>query len=151
MTRWGAKASVRRLCVPIPSLYDISYDMLSIFYKIKEAQEDTPKTEFAILTRDEWQPHGLLLREEKIYVTIAAQHIKLDLLVTSHCCSAGHRGQDATSNHVKERFTWRGITDDIKSFVEKCLHCESAQGHLHMTRERAQTLHVSKSKKDTEL
>ena len=88
--------------------------------------------------------HGCLSRDGKIYVPKSATPIKIDLLIMSHCGPAGHRGQAVTANHVKDNFTWTGIGDDIKTFVNKCLHCQSTKGQIRVTREHAHTLHASK-------
>ena len=128
MTRWGATHKVRRLYVPLPNIDAQSFDKNVILTKIKEAQKAMLPAEATLLTVNIKSSHGCLQRDDKIYIPKAATQIKLDLLIMSHCGPAGHRGQAVTANHVKDKFTWLGIAADIKTFVNKCLHCQSTKG-----------------------
>ena len=100
--------------------------------------------EATLLIAESKTSHGCLLRDDKVYTPKSATQIKIDLLIMSHCGPAGHRGQAVTANHVKDKFTWLGIAADIKTFVNKCLHCRSTKGQIRVTREQAHTLHASR-------
>lgn len=96
-------------------------------------------TKSTVLTVDKTADHEFLHRYGGIYVPITATQIKMG--------PAGHRCQAATSNHQKKNFTWIGISDDIKTFVRKGLHCHSTKWKFRVTREQAYTLHVRKPNK----
>ena len=119
--------------MPTPNVESQTFDRDAILGKIREAQKVMPQAEATMLTAD--TAHGCLGRDGKIYVPKSAKQIKIDLLIMSHCGPAGRRGQAVTANHVKTNFTWTGIGDDIKTFVNKFLHCQSTKGQIRVTRE----------------
>ena len=40
---------------------------------------------------------------------------------------AAHMGRHATLHRVSQRYTWRGMEDEVRSFVRACLHCRRSK------------------------
>jgi hypothetical protein len=48
---------------------------------------------------------------------------------------AGHQGIGKTYRQVRERFSWKGLKEDVMSHVNECTTCqENKDGHTHLTR-----------------
>lgn len=111
---------------------------------MQEAQAKMPPAGDKYTAKDKVTTDECLFHESKVYLLKQAPQIKLDLPVTGHCGPAEHKGHAFTSEHVKEEFTWRGITDESKTLVSKLLHCQMTKSQLWVTREHAHALHSSK-------
>lgn len=59
---------------------------------------------------------------DKIWIPPQATDMQFRLLVVAHTGAAGHRGIDATTSIIRERFYWNGLNTDVKVFVHACLH-----------------------------
>lgn len=53
--------------------------------------------------------------------------MKQRLMVGSHAGAEGHKSAATTKANPATRFRWRSIANDVKSFVDSCLHCISAE------------------------
>jgi hypothetical protein len=80
---------------------------------------------------------------EQVLVPDEASELQLRLLVVAHFSVGGHRGAKVTADIVKRKFWWSTIDEDVKLFVEKCLHCASASGEW-VHRPLGETLHAEK-------
>lgn len=84
------------------------------------------------------------MQNNKIYVPQKANKLKTSILIMSHCGKAGHRSQQITQSRVQEYFTWPGLTNDIKTFCSRCLHCVANKGSIRVPRPMSHTLHADK-------
>jgi transposase InsO family protein len=74
---------------------------------------------------------GLLRCEERVLVP-AQEALRHQLLETYHDCgSAGHWGRDKTLDLLRRRYTWSGITDDVREYVATCPVCQGKAVHRH--------------------
>lgn len=78
-----------------------------------------------------------------IWILDNAILLQARLCVVAHAGSAGHRGIDTTFNILSKYVIWRTIGADVKSFVNKCLHCLVAN-EQKCPRPYGETLHATK-------
>jgi Integrase zinc binding domain len=55
----------------------------------------------------------------------------------------GHRGIQATTDTIASMFYWNTITQDIKTFCNKCLHCVSTIGGERIPRPLGEAIHAN--------
>ncbi|KAH9143217.1 hypothetical protein AeRB84_012767 [Aphanomyces euteiches] len=67
--------------------------------------------------------------------------LQWSLLIVAHAGSMGHRGVEATRTALMEKFTWRGISDDVAAFVSNCLQC-MCNGPAMVPRPLGEALHA---------
>lgn len=65
------------------------------------------------------------------------------LIIISHCGQNGHRGTDATYRIVSEEFTWTTMYEDIRTFVNDCVHCVVSRTGEKIARPLVSALHRS--------
>lgn len=97
------------------------------------------------------KPKGLVTNTEGIYllnnlIWIPEQSIdiQMKLIVAAHCGTAGHRGAVATFNALREKFIWKNMEEDVKIFVQHCIHCLVAKAGLRIPRPLALTEHATR-------
>ena len=95
--------------------------------RLWKLKKDYPKDERKGLTVNTAGTQKCLQSKGKLYIPKAATFLKLSMLVVPHCGAAGHRAHDVTSSSIKTYFTWVGTNDDVKTFCNECLHCESTK------------------------
>ena len=62
----------------------------------------------------------------------AQESIRSQILETYHDCpSGGHWGRDKTLDLIRRRFTWPGITEDVREYVATCPICQGKAVHRH--------------------
>jgi hypothetical protein len=66
----------------------------------------------------------------KIWVPEEAEDLKQRLCIIAHQGAAGHRGVAATTQGVSNMFEWAAIKEDVKAFVNGCLHCLCVDGEM---------------------
>jgi hypothetical protein len=72
---------------------------------------------------------GLLQsRQQATYIPAGNNKLRQRLLVISHASAAGHRGQDTTRKHLKERVWWPTMQQEAMEFVRACLICVKTKG-----------------------
>ena len=141
MTRWGAK-SVRRVYIPTPAASEVKFDSESMLRSIELAQSQMPEPERRNLSPIPKGDRTLLSSGGKLYIPKEADHLKLNLLVLAHCGEGGHRSQQVTLSKLKNKFTWKGIADDVRTFCKMCLHCAATKGSIRISRELAHAMHA---------
>ncbi|KAF0757346.1 hypothetical protein AaE_004292, partial [Aphanomyces astaci] len=60
-----------------------------------------------------------------------------------HQGAAGHRRIEATTKAVRDVFAWSTLEDDVKTFVQACIHCLSVDGSV-VPRPLGSALHAEK-------
>ncbi len=88
---------------------------------------------------DDDAPSGIVFDDERRCYATAAQRIWIPddevdlqqrLLVIAHAGHGGHRRQDATFTTLEAVFTWSAMKEDVKVFVNQCLHCLRVDGFM---------------------
>lgn len=87
---------------------------------------------------------GMRRSEGKIVIPREATQLKLSILVAAHCGSSGHRGAGATERKVRAEFSWPKLTQDVKEFVQGCIHCIISRSGERVPRPLASALHAQK-------
>ena len=87
--------------------------------------------------------NGLLYVEDKIWVPDDAAELQLQILVAGHCRIKGHRGLDSTYHTILKEFLWKGLKEDIKDFMRKCMHCILSRVGQKVPRPLSSTAHAS--------
>nr|CCA22183.1 AlNc14C147G7406 [Albugo laibachii Nc14] len=64
----------------------------------------------------------------RIWIPDDAINLQPRLCVVAHAGPAGHRGFLTTLARLSRHVLWKTLTDDVKQFVDKCLHCLGANG-----------------------
>ena len=52
--------------------------------------------------------------------------MKTCILIVGHQAYCAHRGVDVTTRVIQEMFCWKGLKDDTRAFVFRCLSCMKA-------------------------
>ncbi len=95
--------------------------------EIREAQAEVSEAvirDSALIMQD-----GVLTDEAgHIFVPAQPEHLRVRLLVIAHAGAAGHRGQAVTERDLKTRFTWPGLAQQVREFVQRCLLCCKTRG-----------------------
>ena len=94
------------------------------------------------------RPEGLNLIEETWVngdgrVWILNTDLRTRICVVAHCGCAGHRGIQPTTDAVAAVFWWPKMNEDVKKFVQDCLHCEVNKGVV-IPRQLGSALHATK-------
>ena len=87
---------------------------------------------------------GILVIKNAVWIPEDCIDLKLRLLTIAHAGNAGHRGSDPTWHALRERFTWVGLRDDVRSFVSSCLLCVLSKSGNKVPRPLSTTLHATK-------
>lgn len=69
--------------------------------------------------------------------------MKLRIIIASHTGLGGHRGAKVTSAAIKSQFHWLKMDEDVKDFVESCIHCLSTTSGDIIPRPLGHALHAS--------
>ena len=121
----------------VPSADSIPWPSIE---SMRSAQERQKRPEG--LTFDEgdrlWKRDGL------IWIPQGELELQLKLMVTSHCGTVGHRGQDTTLSILRETFWWPGMKVDVQAFVRGCLHCLVSRAGVVIPRLLGHALHAEK-------
>ena len=57
--------------------------------------------------------------------------IQTKIIAAFHSSAVGgHSGQQATYHRIKKMFSWKGLKQDVATFISQCLTCQQAK-HLH--------------------
>ena len=102
----------------VPSLQEKEFTWPDI-NSIKNAHSEFKKEcKKLCLDRD-----GIYRSNGRVYVPKSSLELKLKLLVVFHCGDMGHRGQLSTESVLSEEFVWESLKEDVKEFVNGCIHC----------------------------
>jgi Integrase zinc binding domain len=66
---------------------------------------------------------GMRVMNNALWIPERAFELQLRLCVEAHCRSARHRAYKATLGAIKEYVAWTTMANDVKVFVQNCLHC----------------------------
>ena len=66
---------------------------------------------------------GIVTLRNRIWIPEGNADTKRKLMVLAHCGISGHRGVLATQSVIKEQFFWKGLENDVRSFINGCIHC----------------------------
>jgi hypothetical protein len=77
---------------------------------------------------------NIIFYKERIYLVLEST-LKENILRASHDTSlAGHPRYFKTYRKVRERFSWKGLKDDVLQYVRECMTCQQNKlEHMHMT------------------
>jgi hypothetical protein len=70
----------------------------------------------------------LVTKNNKVWIPEEAMELRIRLCVIAHAGLAGHRGINTTVQALKEVFIWKGMQQEVATFVNGCLHCLVVDG-----------------------
>ena len=76
-----------------------------------------------------------------IWIPNGDRNLQIRLLIISHCGSAGHRAYDATCNVLKQVVWWSTMDEDLRNFMNDCLHCLKTCGPHKVPRPYGEAIH----------
>jgi Integrase zinc binding domain len=79
-----------------------------------------------------------------LWIPERAVGLQLCLCVEGHCRSAGHKSNEASLRAIKEYIAWTTMGNDVKVFVQNCLHCVASIPREGMPRLLGTQLHATK-------
>jgi Integrase core domain/Integrase zinc binding domain len=89
--------------------------------------------------------NGLLINEQgKILIPTNAGSMQVRLCGIAHCGRGGHRGHQVTLSTIKDQYSWKVMSKDIKVFVGSCFHCIASAPGETTPRPMGKALHASK-------
>ena len=121
----------------VPSSREVEWPSIEL---IKNAQVHIMEDTCGAIRRD--PEDNLLKKDGKIWIPDNSAALKLKLLVSSHCGMGGHRGVEATESIVRGKYDWPEIKNDVKSFVNGCLHCIKSRAGSRVPRPLSHTMHA---------
>ena len=149
LTRWAVNP-VRRInssnnprakalmVAPINPGVDSQLDWPNI-EDIKEAQSsanEAPPKQFSNT------PSGFRNSRGVLWIPSESTLLKLRIIIAAHTGHGGHRSTNVTMATVRAHFSWKKLENDIKSFVNTCLHCLCTQPATTVTRPLGHALHA---------
>ena len=87
---------------------------------------------------------GIVRKDGKIWIPDDANELKLKLLTIANAGESGHRGKDSTIDALKSEFTWDGLADEAREFVNDCLLCIIAKSGNRIPRRLSSGIHATK-------
>ena len=118
----------------VPSPDDIEWPGMQVMRTSQAQATDKP-------SNLRYGTDGLLLLQGRIWVPLSDLELNLKILIVSHCGAMGHRGKDATESVIRENFLWKGLSADVTSFVQGCLHCIATRTGEVVPRPYGHSLH----------
>jgi hypothetical protein len=126
LSRWGSrplqvvpKKVYRLVSMSTAPLQDQDFEWPT-FQEILQVQEEYrrfPDNLFMDLARK-----CLVTKNNKVWIPEEAMELKIRLCVIAHAGLAGHRGINTTVQALKEVFIWKGMQQEVATFVNVCLH-----------------------------
>lgn len=80
-----------------------------------------------------------------IWITGDATDLQLRLCIIGHCAASGHRGMKVTEVRVLSQLYWATLSDDVRFFVQACLHFPLKMGGEKVPQPIGYFLHVTKA------
>ena len=113
--------------------------------EIKSAQEEegedlSSKSGFS---RIEYQGLELACMHDKVYVP-KSRDLQTRMMVVAHMSTMGHRGIAATLSMLTERFWWPDMRENVRDFINQCIHCMSCNGPARIPRPLGETMHAKR-------
>ncbi len=60
------------------------------------------------------------------------KNLKNDIIAELHCpVYMGHTGSGKTLELVQRTFYWKGVTNNVETFVSKCYECQTNEQAVH--------------------
>ena len=112
--------------------------------KLQAAQE-AALTEGETLPQKAFQADGLWrTRKGATWVPAKDTGLQLRLCIIGHCGRAGHRAARTTLKNMQPHVWWKSMREDVLSFCNTCLHCQTTSGGRRTPQPLAHALHADK-------
>jgi len=123
LSRWAVPNMVRRI-IRVPLLPSAASED---FIWPSNAEISEVQTEHrAIRPKRLNDTDGLFVTKTgAIWIPDACSDLQLRICIIAHTSSAGHRAIDATESAIRRKFHWSTISEDVGTFVKRCIHCIS--------------------------
>ena len=145
LTRWEVPALAVKRTIYIQEevnpmgAQDFKWPDMQDIARVQAASDESLE---AYKKHEKW---GVLVdKNDCIWIPDQAQELKMRLLIVAHMRLAGHRGEKATRTVLKEHFTWKGLKQDVSTFIKQCIHCLSGKGGKRIPRPWGNTMHATK-------
>jgi hypothetical protein len=78
--------------------------------------------------------YGVIFYKDRLYL-VPESILKENILKASHYSPlAGHQGFFKTYRKIRERFSWKGLKDDVLRHVQECMTCQKNKfDQTHLT------------------
>lgn len=106
----------------VNSMQDVTFNLPNV-EEVRDAQLLMEEEEKSGLVKDE---EDILRLKGKIYVP-NKNNLRIRLLITAH--SLQHNGVETTKSRIDKLFIWHGMLDDVKKFVNGCIHCKASKSN----------------------
>jgi hypothetical protein len=85
---------------------------------------------------------GYIRHEGKVWVP-EERDLKARIMVIAHCGSSGHRRLEIMKRAIEKQFWWNGMSTDIKTFYNTCIHCLIQTDGQRIPRPRGDAIHAT--------
>ena len=154
ISRWMPSTVLRRL-VFVPPLVSSTYEdfewpsitnIRNSQIKLKKKLDNAPLSPDNIDLKHRMIDLKLIdgvLRDKHnlIWIPDDDDDLQLRICIIGHTGPAGHRGIDTTRTNISSIFTWKTLQDDVKTFVNSCIHCLSTTKGIREPRPFGPALH----------
>ncbi|KAJ8544474.1 hypothetical protein ON010_g11791 [Phytophthora cinnamomi] len=146
VSRWHTREIVAEAAVQTRSHHIVPVEDLSplrspaddqfVFPKCADihAAQLTASRERSWLQHASEEEDGVVTKDNRLWVPTSAKDLLARNMVLAHCGSQGHRGQDAVTLMLKERFYVMNVDDKVAKFVRQCLLCKHVKGPRQIPR-----------------
>lgn len=142
LTRWskGYRTTTAKTSMVAALYKDIaptSEDLTAVWIneiKLHQARHHSP-------AETEIDDDGIHKYNQRIWVPSGANDLKLRIAVEAHCGERGHRAYDVTLEVIQRTYWWPEIKEDIKEFIQSCIHCIISRNGERIPRPLSTALH----------
>lgn len=142
--RWSAGPSCIRRLINIPVLSS-SNGLEFDWTKIEELAELQRKYVANKPPTVELSTETFCTKDGAYWIPDEAEDFQVRVCIAAHTGAGGHRGAASTTTAVKKIFWWSTMSEDIRTFVQKCIHCMSTTGGKKVPSPLGEALHGTKS------
>ena len=148
LTRWASKPAVKSLRVKVPKALVTPLLNESFVWPTLEEVANIQAShckEKHLLSLSRGKHDLLATASAAVWIPFGESgQLRLRVMIIAHCASAGHRGIQATTKTISQRFYWDGMREDVKNFCLNCLHCLRYKATI-VPRPFGEVLHAKKA------
>jgi len=147
LTRWAKgyrrNTKVSRITIqdmdrlPSSTDYGFNWPTMGCIKSAQRSSKEKPPNGY-VKNGAVWEKNGIY------WIPCNASSLQLSIIVAAHTGISGHRGSDATISIIKEKFFWKRMGDDVRTFVKQCFHCIVTRTGKKIPRPLMSTLHASR-------
>jgi hypothetical protein len=115
LSRRPPGCSMMDICTDLKAHLLVEYSKNKFSYEIMDGQ---------VVDDRYWVLDDAILYKDRIYLVLESTLKGKILKVCHHSLAVGHQGYFKTYRQIKERFSWKGLKDDVLKHIQECTTCQ---------------------------